>query len=199
VTGLPVARPPVTRLPRALLLDRDGVVVVNKRTNLKRPQDLVLEAGVVAGLRRLRQAGVRLAICTNQPEIARGALSAAALDSVHAALARQLADAGAAVEFVLTCGAARKCPRRKPSPGMLREAMARLDASPADTLFVGDQLDDLRAAFHARCGGVLVLTGLGRRTLVAPRPSYVEPLLVCRDLAHLADTLLMGQEAKAVA
>ena len=46
---------------------------------------------------------------------------------------------------------------------MLREALARFGARAADTPFVGDQVEDLKAAFHAGCRRVLVRTGLGRK------------------------------------
>ena len=64
----------------------------------------------------------------------------------------------------------RKTPRMKPAAGMLREALVGYGANPADTPFVGDQLDDLKAAFHAGCRRVLVRTGLGRKALEGGLP-----------------------------
>ena len=77
------------------LLDRDGVVIVNRRDNIKNPADLELIAGVGPAIARLNQAGVTVAICTNQPEVARGVMTRAALDAVHRALADRLADEAA--------------------------------------------------------------------------------------------------------
>ena len=147
------------------LLDRDGVVVVNRRDNIKTPADLELIAGAGRAIARLNQAGVTVAICTNQPEVGRGVMSRAALDAVHRALVDRLAAEGATIERVLVCTAQAKCPRLKPASGMLAEALARYGAAAAETPFVGDQADDLRAAFHAGCRRVLVRTGLGRKTL----------------------------------
>ena len=42
------------------LLDRDGVVVVNRRDNIKNPADLELIAGVGLAIARLNQAGASL-------------------------------------------------------------------------------------------------------------------------------------------
>jgi D-glycero-D-manno-heptose 1,7-bisphosphate phosphatase len=57
------------------LLDRDGGVVVNRSTNVKTPADLELLPGVPEAIARLNEAGFDVAICTNQPEVARGILS----------------------------------------------------------------------------------------------------------------------------
>ena len=175
------------------LLDRDGVVVVNRPTNVKVPAQLALIPGAAEAIARLNSAGFQVAICTNQPELARGALSHAELDKVHEALRQMLATRGATVDLILCCGSERKCPRMKPSGGMLREALARYGAVAAQTPFVGDQADDLKAAFHARCSRVLVRTGLGRKTLAQGLPSYVQPVAVFDDLGGAVEAKLSGR------
>jgi histidinol phosphatase-like enzyme len=48
---------------RLCLLDRDGVVVVNRSDNIKRPGQLTLIAGAAEAIARLNRAGVTVAIC----------------------------------------------------------------------------------------------------------------------------------------
>jgi len=176
-----------------VLLDRDGVVIVNRPTNIKTPADLELLPGVTEAIARLNGAGLDVAICTNQPELSRGAMSREQLDAVHAALERMLAAGGARVDLILCCGSDRKCPWRKPAGGMLREALARHGACPAETPFVGDQAEDLKAAFHAGCKRVLVRTGLGRKTLEEGLPRYLAPVSVHDDLLAAVDAELAGR------
>ena len=175
------------------LLDRDGVVIVNRATNVKTPGDLELLPGVAEAIARLNGAGFDVAICTNQPEVARGVLSQEQLGVVHEALRQMLAARGATVDLTLCCAYDHKSPRRKPGGGMLREALARYGAVPAETPFVGDQVDDLKAAFHAGCRRVLVLTGLGRKTLERGLPQYLSPVAVHTDLADVVDAQLNGK------
>ncbi len=104
-----------------------------------------------------------------------------------------LAARNARVDLILCCGYDHKCPRRKPSAGMLREALARYRSIPGETPFIGDQADDLKAAFHAGCKRVLVRTGLGRKTLVQGLPQYLAPVAVHDDLAAVVDAQLAGQ------
>ena len=46
------------------LLDRDGVVVVNRKDNIKTPAGLTLIAGAAEAIARLTAAGYDVAICT---------------------------------------------------------------------------------------------------------------------------------------
>lgn len=168
---------------KLFLVDRDGVVVVNRRDNIKSPDQLELIEGAAKAIGRLNNAGYKVAMCTNQPEFGRGAMTALQLADVHQAMEARLADEGARIDLILCCTSDFKCPARKPSAAMLREAMAHFGARPVETPFVGDQADDLRAAFHAGCRRVLVRTGLGRKTLMAGLPRYVAPVGVFDDLA----------------
>jgi len=172
------------------LTDRDGVVVVNRSTNIKTPDQLALIEGAGAALARLTEAGFKVAICTNQPEVGRGVMRHDDLERVHDALRALLAAEGAVIDAVFCCTTLYKSPRRKPFGGMLTEALARFGGDPAATAFAGDQADDLKAAFHAGCRPFLVKTGLGGKTLAAGLPAYVGPVTVCDDLPAVVDALL---------
>ena len=175
------------------LLDRDGVVVVNRKDNIKTPAGLQLIAGAAEAIARLTAAGFDVAICTNQPEVARGAMTHDQLDAVHEALTKMLAARGARIDSIRCCTCERKTPRMKPAAGMLLEALARFGARPADTPFVGDQVEDLKAAFHAGCQRILVRTGLGRKALEEGLPDYVQPVALYDDLSAVVDAHLAGR------
>jgi D-glycero-D-manno-heptose 1,7-bisphosphate phosphatase len=69
---------------------------------------------------------------------------------------------------------------------MLREALAHYGARAQETPFVGDQADDLKAAFHAGCRRILVRTGLGEKALAVGLPDYLKPFTVAGDLREAA-------------
>jgi D-glycero-D-manno-heptose 1,7-bisphosphate phosphatase len=181
---------------RLVLLDRDGVIIVNRRTNIKRPRDIELLPFAAEAIARLNKAGCRVAICTNQPEIARGAMSRDELDQVHRALQEMLAAEGAHLEMIFCCTKSSKNPWLKPSCGRLKDALRHYAASAADTPFVGDQADDLKAAFHAGCPRILVKTGLGRKALEEGIPQYVDPVLIVENIAEAADAILKGMKVR---
>src|SRR5215475_5169460 len=114
------AKGPPTEAMKLFLLDRDGVVVVNRRDNIKSAEQLVLVPGAAEAIARLNSAGWRVALCTNQPEVGRGAMTKQQLDAVHEELEARLAETGARLDLILCCTSIRKCPTRKPAAGMLR-------------------------------------------------------------------------------
>lgn len=177
---------------RLVLLDRDGVIIVNRSTNVKRPEDIELLPLAAKAIARLNAAGCRVAICTNQPEIARGVMTRADLDRVHDALQAMLAREGAKLETVYCCTKSCKNPWMKPSSGMLRDALRHYGAEARYTPFVGDQADDLKAAFRAGCPRILVQTGLGRKAFEEGLPDYVRPVLVVDNLSEAAEAILSG-------
>ena len=117
-------------------------------------------------------------------------MTRAELDAVHAALEARLGERGAFVDRIFTCTSIFKCPARKPGPAMLRDALAIHGANAAETPFIGDQVDDLQAAFHAGCRRVLVETGRGRKTLAEGLPAYVAPVALHAVLAQAVRALL---------
>lgn len=74
----------------------------------------------------------------------------------------------------------------KPSLAMLREALARLDLRPCQTLMVGDSLvSDMELARRGRTHAALTLSGQTSRTMVDRLPAARRPELVVEDLAEL--------------
>jgi phosphoglycolate phosphatase len=118
--------------------------------------------GVAAGLRALREAGVRLCCITNKAhEFVEPMLAAAGLLSLF--------------EFSLS---PRHDAERKPSPVMLLAACARLDSRPAEFVYVGDSRTDILAARAAHCGAVAVDYGYQREALAELTPDAVIGSLV---------------------
>jgi D-glycero-D-manno-heptose 1,7-bisphosphate phosphatase len=171
---------------RAVLLDRDGVVTVNRQFNVKTPSELCLIDGAADAIARLNRSGTAVGLCTNQPEVEKGIVSHRQLDEIHRVLRRMLARHDAHLDLILCCPDDHPSGWRKPSPGMLLDALRYFGAKAADTPFVGDQTTDLQAAANAHCQPVLVRTGLGRKTECHGIPHNVRHVQVHDDLAAFA-------------
>lgn len=158
--------PPVS--PRLFLLDRDGCI--NRDVGapgVLRETDLELLPGAAKAICKVRNAGHLVVIVTNQSCVGKGLISSKELGSVHDRLRALLAEHGAAWDAIYVCEDAMPSSRKKPSPGMLLEAMARYTCEPASCIMVGDSWSDIVAARRAGCEAALVATGHGERVLRA--------------------------------
>jgi D-glycero-D-manno-heptose 1,7-bisphosphate phosphatase len=177
---------------RLVMLDRDGVLNADRPDSVKSPAELVMLAGAAEAVARLNRAGLLVAVCTNQGVVGRGIIDEAMLERIHGKLRDELARAGAQLDGLFHCAdhPQNPGPRRKPAPGMLREAMARFRVAPEDAAMIGDALIDLEAAAAAGCRRILVRSGKGRATQAAGVPANVLPVEVHEDLAAAVDSLL---------
>jgi len=146
-----------------VLLDRDGVINVDRADSVKTCDELVLIDGAAEAIAQLNQQGASVAVVTNQSVVGRGIVSAEALEGIHQHLQQLLRAKGAMLDAIYVCTdhPDHATHRRKPEAGMLQEALQHFSADPARTPMVGDALRDLQAAVAAGCPRYLVLTGKG--------------------------------------
>jgi D-glycero-D-manno-heptose 1,7-bisphosphate phosphatase len=173
---------------KLVILDRDGVLNVDRPDYVKNPDELVLIPGAAAAVAALAQAGLVTALATNQACVAKGLVSLEMLDQIHQKLQSELAAAGGRLDRIYVAPEASDAPsgRRKPAPTMLLEAMQDLHALPQETAFIGDAERDWAAAQAAGVRFLLVRTGHGLRT---------EAALAGRGVPVFAD---LGQAAAAL-
>jgi histidinol-phosphate phosphatase family protein len=143
-----------------VFLDRDGVLNVKAAEGdyVRTAADLQWLPGTFEALRLLQAAGARLVVVTHQRGVARGLMSRADLDEIHARLRSELAATGVALAGIYACthhvGA---CDCRKPGIGLFEQARRDEPAiDPATSAMVGDSLSDLEAAGRFGCDAYLV-------------------------------------------
>jgi histidinol-phosphate phosphatase family protein len=167
--------------PAAVLFDRDGTLVVDVPYNGD-PERVELVPGAREALDRLRAAGVPVGMVSNQSGIARGLLTRERVEAVNARVGDLLGPLGP-VEFC-PHGPDDGCGCRKPAPGLVLRAAARLGVDPACCAVVGDIGADVDAARAAGARGVLVPTPRTRPQEIARARE------VASDLAGAVDLLL---------
>ncbi|MFF3866535.1 HAD-IIIA family hydrolase [Micromonospora sp. NPDC001898] len=157
----------------AVLLDRDGTLVEDVPYNGE-PEKVRPMPGAREALDRLRAAGLRLGVVTNQSGLARGCFSAGQMGRVHARIEELLGPFDTWQVCPHDDGAGCGC--RKPAPGLVRAAAADLGTTPGRCVVVGDIGRDMTAALAAGASGVLVPTPVTRAEEVAAAP-HVAPTL----------------------
>jgi D-glycero-D-manno-heptose 1,7-bisphosphate phosphatase len=144
--------------PAAVFLDRDGVL--NRaivRDGKPYPPaslaELEVAPGAGAALGRLKAAGYRLVVVTNQPDVAAGRQRREVVETINAALAAALP-----IDEFRVCyhGDADHCGCRKPAPGLLMNPPLH---DLAASVIVGDRWRDIEAGQRANLRATVLIEG----------------------------------------
>jgi D-glycero-D-manno-heptose 1,7-bisphosphate phosphatase len=170
-----------------VLFDRDGTLIEDVPYNGD-PARVTPMPGAAEALAHLHAMGVATAVVTNQSGIARGLVTHRDVRAVHRRMEALLGELGP-LEYC-PHGPGDGCECRKPSPGLIRRAAARLGFRPEDCAVIGDIGADVRAAHGAGARAVLVPTPRTRPEETAAAPECAADLLE-------AVALLLGEPAPA--
>jgi D-glycero-D-manno-heptose 1,7-bisphosphate phosphatase len=150
---------------RAVFIDKDGTLVEDVPYNVD-PALLRFTPHAMDGLRLLARQGYKLIVVTNQPGLAYGRFTRAALAQLHAALAGMMADEHVPLADFYACphapgpaGRVSACLCRKPAPGLLHQAARAHAIDLRRSWMIGDILDDIEAGQRAGCRTVLLDVG----------------------------------------
>ncbi|MDQ4048287.1 MAG: HAD-IIIA family hydrolase, partial [Actinomycetota bacterium] len=175
--GAAAKAPP--RVPDAVLLDRDGTLVVDVPYNGD-PSRVRPMPGAAEALDRLRAAGVRTAVVSNQSGIGRGLLTPQRVAAVNRRVEELLGPIGPWLHCPHHPDDGCSC--RKPAPGLVLRAAEQLGAEPARCAVIGDIGADVEAARAAGARGILVPTHVTRPEEIVEAPEVVGSLPAAVDL-----------------
>jgi D-glycero-D-manno-heptose 1,7-bisphosphate phosphatase len=170
-------------LSPAVFLDRDGTLMEEVHY-CNDPSQVRVYPGVPAALGRLKAAGLRTFIVTNQSGIGRGLITDEQYQQVQAELLRQLGPG--LIDKTYYCPDAPTVPsaRRKPAPGMVWEAAEEFGVDLPKSFLIGDKAADIECASRAGTHGILVMTGYGAEQ------HNCSPEFRAKDLVEAVEMLL---------
>jgi len=173
---------------RAVFLDRDGTIMEDSNY-VGDVSRVVLIPGAADALKRLRDAGYRLFIITNQSGVGRGYFTREAVESIHAHLNEQFGRAGVHFDRYYICPhhPEDNCDCRKPKPRFLLDAAREYGLDLASCYMVGDRASDIQAGMAAGTGTILVRTGAGRETQAKQETT---PDIVAEDIGEAVTWIL---------
>jgi HAD superfamily hydrolase (TIGR01662 family) len=161
---------------KAVFLDRDGVLMEEVHY-CGDPGRVRVYAGVPEALRKVKDAGLRTFVITNQSAIGRGIFTEAQYRAVHEELLRQIGDGLIDASYFCPDVPGVASTRRKPAPGMVLEAGAEYDIDLSRSWFIGDKSSDIECGRRAGTRTILVLTGYGSEQRCEPDfivPSFTD-------------------------
>jgi D-glycero-D-manno-heptose 1,7-bisphosphate phosphatase len=168
---------------KAVFLDRDGVLNQAVVRNGKpyppaSAAELVLAPDAETTLRELKAEGFLLLVVTNQPDVAKGITTRAAVEELNQKLAAALP-----VDEIFVCYHQDKdrCDCRKPKPGMILEGARKYNVDLAESFMVGDRWRDVEAGQNAGCRTVFIDGGYEEQQPARPADARVHTLKAAAD------------------
>ena len=144
---------------KAVFLDRDGVVNVERGEYTWRIEDFKLTVGLVGFIREVQQKGFLVIVISNQGGVGKGVYTLEDVEKAHQFLKDELAKENIALTDIYYCPHhpnAGKCLCRKPEPIMLEKAIARYKVHVSKSYFVGDSQRDVEAGKKVQLHTILV-------------------------------------------
>jgi histidinol-phosphate phosphatase family protein len=195
---------------KAVFLDRDGVInalVYHEDAGVIdapfTPSQFRLLPRVPQAIRLLNEMGLKTAIVSNQPGIAKGHLRREMLKLFESTMLSAIRDAGGRIDQIYYClhhpeaqlsELRQSCRCRKPEIGMLEQASRDLNARLDECYMIGDGLPDVLAGMRAGCRTIFI--GRWKCEICQFTEEDVRPHLVARDLweaSQLIRAELRGQ------
>ena len=162
-----------------ILLDRDGTIIVD-HGYVGSVDRVEFIDGAAEAIARFNQAGVPVAVVTNQAGVARGYYGINDVARVHQYITEYLAERGAHVDLFAYCpyhpagiveAFNRTSEDRKPRPGMAKAAQAALNLDLTASWVVGDRQEDVGLAEAIGASAVYVGADRHERPCVWSFPS----------------------------
>jgi D-glycero-D-manno-heptose 1,7-bisphosphate phosphatase len=159
-TGRDPRRPSTQGTNRAVFLDRDGVINVEKNY-VHRIEDFEFIDGIFELCAEAQRMGYKLIVITNQAGIGRGYYTVADFERLTEWMVGQFAARGITIDRVYYCpyhptegigGYRRESFDRKPNPGMILRAREEFALDLARSILVGDRESDIEAGATAGIG-----------------------------------------------
>lgn len=172
----------------AVFLDRDGTLIEDVHY-CKDPALVRVLPGAVESLRRIRAAGFRTFIVTNQSAIGRGWMTLEQYHAVHARTMELIGEENIDATYFCSHSPDVESTHRKPAPGMVLEAAGAHGIDLSRSWFIGDKRADVLCGKNAGTRSILVLCGQGK-----PEDGK-DADFVAHDLAEATDFILKHSDA----
>jgi D-glycero-D-manno-heptose 1,7-bisphosphate phosphatase len=197
-----------------VLLDRDGVInalVYHQDSGVIdapfTPSQFKLLPRVPKAIKLLNDLGLRIAVVSNQPGIAKGHLKPEMLKAFESTMVSRIRAEGGRIDNIHYClhhpeaklpALRKRCKCRKPETGLLEKAAAELRVSLNECYMIGDGIPDILAGSRAGCRTVFVGRWKCEICQFTSAPE-ARPAFVAKDLweaAHLIRAeMIAGHQA----
>ena len=146
---------------KAVFIDRDGVINIDRADYVKSVDELRIFDYVGKAIKKLNELGYLVFVISNQQGVAKGLIPHQTLLEMQKNIEKNIEAANAKITEFKYCLhlVEDNCTCRKPKPGMILEAAEKYNIDLSKSYFIGDSPKDITAGKTAGCKTILVLTG----------------------------------------
>ena len=176
-------------MKKAIFLDRDGTLNIDKKGYISSPQDFQLFDFAKEALEIVDD--YFLFLVTNQSGIARGYFDFDDLQKVHTEMNKQLGkpmfddilispfhEDGTIEKYAI------KSETRKPGISLFKKTLQNFEFRINESFMIGDKMSDIEFGYNAGLQTILVLTGNGERVFKNRKNWKVKPDYVVKNLLY---------------
>lgn len=182
----------MNRISKAVFLDRDGVINVDRPESVCNLSEFVFIPGSIEAIAELTRRGFTIFIITNQSAVGRGLLDSDELDRITAYMTDKIRSGGGDIAGIYFCPHRPEegCQCRKPEPGLILQAARDHGIDLFSSVMVGDRAGDIESAGRVGCAlTVLVGPEAGREMRILSEKGFT-PDAVLPDLSRAADWIM---------
>ncbi len=133
---------------KALFLDRDGVINIDKKY-VHKIQDFVFVDGIFELCSFFLKKKYKIFVITNQSGIARGYYTQKDFELLSSFMLEEFKKKDIRIEKIYHCPHLKDCECRKPKPKMLYDARDDFALDLENSVLIGDNLSDVEAGLNA--------------------------------------------------
>lgn len=191
-------------LNRALFLDRDGVINVEKNY-VHKIEDFLFIEGIFELVRFFRKKGFKIIVITNQAGIARGFYTEDDFEKLNSWMLSEFEKRDARIDDVYYCpyhpengiGEYKKNSYdRKPNPGMILKAKEKYNLDLSDSWLIGDKASDIQSGLNAGVGINILLNTYSSSEKDKIKDQKVQIFTNLQGILNYAENCLKGLKNK---
>ncbi|MFC2167298.1 D-glycero-alpha-D-manno-heptose-1,7-bisphosphate 7-phosphatase [Acidobacteriota bacterium] len=188
---------------KAVFIDRDGTI--NRDVGYPSSYSMIdIYPYSFDAVKKVKEAGFLAVIITNQSGIGRGIIKEENLHDIHAKLNEEFERHGVSFDGIYYCPHyvysktekfGKKCPCRKPNPGMGKQAAEDLNIDTSLSYMIGDKVEDLLFGININAVPILVLTGYGQDSIKKLKELGIQPGFVAKNLMEAVEWITKQEKA----
>lgn len=182
-------------MQKVIFIDRDGVINRDpggwtKYSYVTKWDEFSFIDGAIEALRRLKEAGYKIYLISNQGGISKGYFTQEDLDKLNERMLGEIEKGGGRIDHLYYCPHHDKdnCECRKPKTGLIEQAIRGTDVDLKNTFIIGDSLRDIEAGKRMGMKTIFVLSG--KTPLSETKNWPLRPDCIKKDLLEAVERIL---------